>query len=230
MILSLEFTDVVSVIKCIKDIGWEGLKIVDPRSRRIFTSHFVQTSFRSIWNPCLWLATKQFWPISSICSPGLMQLIVSRRKRCAVKCGKDGSLLSIHVTERKWGYGQPSANWKWRKNWLRKLFQLKILRTGSLLCSWTNGICTTLLYIYNVETLPLPRKSVLCVFNWSKSLFLLVILWRHQNSKLEIFDSTEILSSWSVREAKKVLWYTLEFLSFCVARHLRASRESCHVG
>ena len=211
-----------------KDIGWEGLKIVGSRSRRIFTSHFVQTSFRSIWNPCLWLATKQFWPISSICSPGLMKDRQPEKEVCR-QVRQRRKFAKYSCYRKEVGLWTTITNWKWRKNLLRQLFQLKILRTGSLLCSWTNGICTTLLYIYNVETLPLPRKSVLCVFNWSKSLFLLVILWRHQNSKLEIFDSTEILSSWSVREAKKVLWYTLEFLSFCVTRHLRASRESCYV-
>ena len=175
MILSLEFTDVVSVIKCIKDIGWEGLKIVDPRSRRIFTSHFVQTSFRSIWNPCLWLATKQFWPISSISSPGLMKDRQPEKEVCR-QVRQRRKFAKYSCYRKEVGLWTTITNWKWRKNRLRQLFQLKILRTGSLLCSWINGICNTLLYIYNVETLPLPRKSGLCVFNWNKSLFLLVFL------------------------------------------------------
>ena len=84
-----------------------------------------------------------------------------------------------------------------------ELFQLKILRARSLLCSWTNGIIT-FLSIYIVDTLPRPWKSVLSS-EWNKSLLLLVFSRRHQNSNQRIIDPPEFLPWWSGREAKNVL-------------------------
>ena len=190
----------------------------------------MQTSSRSIWNPCLWLATKEFWQISSISFPGLMQdrqlvkevcrPIRQRRKFAKYSCHRKELGLSTTIT-----------NCKWRKNWLRQLFQLKILRTGSLLCSWTmasavlNCISTTSKRSLSLEKVscasPTEIKVSFCWFSYD--------VIKIQNQR--IFDPSEFLPSWNVREAKNVLWYSaVEFLSFCVTRHLRAIRESCHVG
>ena len=171
--LSLELTDVVSVIKCIEDIGWEGSKIVGPRSGRIFTCHFVR---ESLWkrvpeafeiHACN-LAAKQFWPISSISYPGLMQ-DHQQSKKCAVKCGKDGSLPSIHHRSKGSGVMDNHCQFLTEKLTHWHLFQLKILRTGSLLCSWTNGIISLIVYLQRWNA---PSPPIKCpVFNWNKGLF-----------------------------------------------------------
>ena len=133
-----------------------------------FSRHFVQTSFRSIWNPCLWLATKQFWPISSICSPGLMKDRQPEKEVCH-PVRQRRKFAKYSRCRKEVGLWTTITNWKWRKIWLRQLFQLKILRTGSLLCSWTNGIITLIVYLQRRNAPSSPKKCP--VFNWNKGLF-----------------------------------------------------------
>lgn len=129
------------------------------------TGEPLETSSRSIWliriRACN-MAAKKFWPIPSISFPGLMQ-DRQQSKRCAVKCGKDWSLRSILHRSLPWlqkGSGVMDNHCQFLTEKLTRwqLFQLKILRARSLLCSWTNGIIT-FLSIYIVETLPRPWKS-----------------------------------------------------------------------